>query len=325
MFGRYSEGGFREVGGEDPFAHLKNELTGADLTFVNLESPLMDGHPERYPAAPRGLVFRGEAYRAQQLADAGVDVVTLANNHAEDLRAAGIESSLSILEAAGIASFGAVTEGDPFAPAVLETQGRRVFFFGATTRRNLGEPGRDQWIPSAYRHWRYLKDELPERIRNTRAAYPEALILVSMHWGEEYVTDAPREHQKLSRTVIDAGANGVLGHHPHVLQPVEVYNGAPILYSMGNLVFDQRGLSKRRSALFTMSWSQEEGKAWQLQELEIVPVLLPGGHDGPSLAPADQAAIIRKALVEGAQAQGTPLVEREGRLFWTASQDASTD
>ena len=325
MFGRYSEGGFREVGGEDPFAYLKAEMAASDLTFVNLESPLMEGHPERYPSAPRGLVFRGEAYRARQLAEAGVDVVTLANNHAEDLRMPGVVSSLAILEAAGIASFGAVTEGDPFAPAVLNRHGTQVFFFGATTRRNLGEPGRDQWIPSAYRHWRYLKDELPERIRVTREAHPEALILVSMHWGEEYVTHAPREHQRLSHAVIDAGANGVLGHHPHVLQPVEVYNGAPILYSMGNLVFDQRGLSKRRSALFTMEWRQIEPKQWELHGLEILPVLLPGGQDGPSPAPADQAAIILQSLEEGARAQGTRLEARNGRLYWSPEEDADAD
>ena len=166
---------------------------------------------------------------------------------------------------------------------------------------------------------------MPQRIRVTREAHPEALILVSMHWGEEYVTDAPREHQRLSRAVIDAGANGILGHHPHVLQPVEVYKGAPILYSMGNLVFDQRGLSKRRSALFTMEWRQDETGQWLLNGLEVQPVLLPGGHDGPSPAPPEQAAIILKSVAEGALAQGTLLVARNGRLHWSAGEEGDAD
>ena len=325
MFGRYSEAGYREVGGANPFAMISGELSRSDLSFVNLESPLMDGHPARRPTAPRGLVFRGEAYRAQQLVDAGVDVVTLANNHTEDLRMAGVQSSLEILEQVGLASFGAAAEGDPFAPAVLEHEGIPVLFFGATTRRNLGEPGKDQWIPSAYRHWRWLKDEMPARVRKAREEFPNALIFVSMHWGEEYVTSAPREHQRLAHTVIDAGANGVLGHHPHVLQPVEVYRGAPILYSMGNLVFDQRGLSKRRSALFTMEWTRSATDGWQLAGLELIPLMLPGGHDGPSLASPEQARPILDGAIQGARAQGTALTERNGRLYWRPASQPDSD
>jgi len=137
-----------------------------------------------------------------------------------------------------------------------------------------------------------------------------------MHWGEEYVTDAPREHQRMARSLIDAGANGVLGHHPHVLQPIEVYRGAPILYSMGNLVFDQRSLSRRRSGLFTMNWERSAEGRWDLSSLDMLPILLCGGETGPTLANAEEAAPILHAAIRGAAVQNTQLVEREGRVHW---------
>jgi poly-gamma-glutamate synthesis protein (capsule biosynthesis protein) len=317
MLGRYHDGAFREVGGLDPFAGIAVHLSASDLAFVNLETPLMAGHPVRRPSAPRGLVFRGEAIRAQQMRAAGIDVVSLANNHAEDLRLAGVRTTVDILAAAGLVAFGALPEGDPFAPVLVQVEDKTVVFLGTTTRRNIGEPRKDQWIPSAYRQWKWLVKELPERVAESRARWPNALILVSMHWGEEYVREAPVAHQRLARSLIDSGANGVFGHHPHVLQPVEVYQGAPILYSMGNLVFDQRSLSRRQSALFTMSWTPDAQRGWRLEELEILPLMLRGRDTGPTLASPEEALPILERMERGAARQNTVLERKEGRLIWT--------
>ena len=151
-----------------------------------------------------------------------------------------------------------------------------------------------------------------------RAQWPDAVILVSMHWGDEYVTDAPAPHQELARKLIDAGANGVLGHHPHVLQPVEVYKGSPILYSMGNLVFDQRRRSTRRSALFSLLWKKGEQGEWGLDEISIIPVMLQGGDTGPRLADSEESETILKALQQGSAKQNTALERQGDRLLWSA-------
>jgi poly-gamma-glutamate synthesis protein (capsule biosynthesis protein) len=317
MFGRYSNSTYRSVGGEDPFAAIAAQLRKADVAFVNLESPLMAGHPSRMPKAPRGLVFRGEAQRADQMVKAGIDVVSLANNHTEDLRNPGVKSTIDILAATGLVGFGAVTEGDPLAPVAVEISGKQVVFLGATTRRNLGAPQNGQWIASAYQPFTWLLKEFPKRVELARLQWPNALIIVSMHWGEEYVTSAPAPHQKLARALIDAGANGVLGHHPHVLQPVEVYKGAPILFSMGNLVFDQRGVSRRRTALFDLSWRRNQLNEWQLNGLVMTPVMLRGGGTGPTYATSTEGEAILRMMKTGAANQQTLLERKEGTLVWS--------
>ena len=321
MLGRYRDETYREVGGDNPFTDITKYLNKADLTFVNLECPLMAGHPETMPKAPRGLVFRGSPERATQMAKAGIDVVSMANNHAEDLHMAGVEATEKILQEANITYFGIDSVGDPFAPVQVLSGDISVFFLGASTRRNLGESGRDRWIPSAYRNFKWLKSELPQRVSNLRADYPQAIILVSLHWGEEYVTYAPKAHQTLARKVIDSGANGVLGHHPHVLQPIEVYKGAPILYSMGNLVFDQTSLSRRRTGLFTMQWVQNPTGKWLLDSLEVLPVLLRGGHTGPTLANTEEAAPMMELMIKGAKAQNTILKSKDGKVHWIPNEE----
>ena len=328
MFGRYTNGSYRSVGGADPFAAIAPQFKKSDIAFVNLECPLMKGHPSRMPTAPRGLVFRGEASRADQMVAAGIDVVALANNHAEDLRMAGVKSTGLILEAAGLGGFGALAEGDPLAPVHTTVKGQDVVYLGATTRRNVGDRHKGQWIPSAYQPLKWLLKEWPETVRQARAKWPRALILVSLHWGEEYVTQAPLAHQKLAKALVDAGADGVLGHHPHVLQPVEVYKGAPILYSMGNLIFDQRSLSKRRTALFDLSWKRDEAGRWTLKELALTPLLLRGGHTGPTYATPEEAEPILVAMEKGAARHQTQLLRKEGTLVWQAEligTDKATD
>lgn len=318
MFGRYTQGEYRSVGGAYPFAALSAQFQQADFAFVNLECPLMEGHPKRMPAAPRGLVFRGEAERADQLVAAGIDVVALANNHAEDLRMPGVKSTQQILKKTGLVGFGALPVGDPLAPVHMRVNGVDVVFLGATTRRNIGDRHKGQWIASAYQPFKWLIKNWPNAVAEARTQWPNALILVSMHWGEEYVTRAPVQHQKLAKMLIDAGADGVLGHHPHVLQPVAVYKGAPILYSMGNLVFDQRGLSQRRTALFDLSWRQDATGDWTLQELALTPVMLRGGHTGPTYATPEEAEPIFMAMKSGAARHQT-VMERDGmRLVWKA-------
>jgi poly-gamma-glutamate synthesis protein (capsule biosynthesis protein) len=316
MFGRYSKGEYRSVGGEDPFAALSAQFQQADFSFVNLECPLMEGHPKRMPAAPRGLVFRGEARRATQMVAAGIDVVALANNHAEDLRMPGVKSTEQILDKVGLVGFGALSEGDPLAPVHMQVNGAEVVFLGATTRRNLGDRHKGQWIPSAYQPFKWLLKNWPDAVRDARTQWPNALILVSMHWGEEYVTQAPVAHQRLAKMLIDAGADGVLGHHPHVLQPVAVYKGAPILYSMGNLIFDQRSVSKRRTALFDLSWRQDELGDWSLRELALTPVMLRGGHTGPTYATPEEAEPIFQSMKTGAARHQTAMEREGGRLVW---------
>ncbi len=213
-----------------PFAHVERWLSSADLRFANLESPLSDqGGELSSPTNP--LVFNGPPHAAKTLAAAGFDIVSTANNHAFDYGESGVSGTFQNLRTVGVASAGA----GPFLaiaeePRILERGGRKVAFLAATDVWNQGAS-----LPAR----RYVADADPERLLAavTELKSPDLDgIVVSVHAGEEY-QDAPVARvRRLFRSLIDAGADVVVGHHPHVPQGVEWHAGKPIFYSLGNFV-----------------------------------------------------------------------------------------
>jgi poly-gamma-glutamate synthesis protein (capsule biosynthesis protein) len=102
------------------------------------------------------------------------------------------------------------------------------------------------------------------------------LIVVSIHWGPENKKVPTAKQQKLARRLIRAGANVIMGHHTHVVHPVEIYRGGVIFYSLGNLLFDQRGYHQRRATVAHVEWKQDpDTLGWGLSTVELHPVLRP--------------------------------------------------
>ncbi|MBM7111940.1 CapA family protein [Archangium primigenium] len=274
-------------------------LRAADVAVVNLETPV-SGDP-RAPTA--SLIFDAPPALPRALVAAGVDLVTVANNHAFDQRRAGIPLTWANLERAGLKYVGsAPTEAAAWEPLVLESHGIRVGFLSLTRWLN-GAHNPAAWdvapqvafVPySRKKDPQALTPEAAAELVRAAARRCDALI-VSVHWGVEYV-HAPRpEDRALARALLDAGALAVIGHHPHVLQPVESYRTPAgrdtlVAFSLGNLLANQdwhyvhgkgaeaRG-RKRDSLLLRLSLERAgPGQPVTLAGSALVPVWIDNNH-----------------------------------------------
>jgi len=214
--------------GRDPFAACTELLADADYTVGNLECVLGKGGERML----KPFSFRGAADSPRFLKK-HFSAVSLANNHSGDFGPAGLVEQLRILDDAGIPSFGAGrTLADARRPLVLERGGFKVALLGSNGFRALTTAATADRAGSAP-----LEEE--QVLADIRAARSRADAVVPfVHWGPEN-TPQPRPAQaRLARKMIDAGAAAVIGAHPHVTQTVEMHAGAPIVYSLGNFVFD---------------------------------------------------------------------------------------
>ncbi len=212
------------------FASTTEFLKSADITFGNLENPV----------STRGIrsgsiySFRADPQTLQGLTSAGFNVVSIANNHIWDYGKQAFKDTLSNLLENDI---GAVGGGENYAeahtPKILVVGKTRIAFLAYT---NLISPklGLASSTPAISRY-----DDTILQTDITEAKKVSDFVVVSFHWGDEYQTKHNPEQERVGKFVIDAGANLVIGHHPHVVQEVEEYNGGYIAYSLGNFIFDQ--------------------------------------------------------------------------------------
>lgn len=235
IFGRYRPSGYDPIP-EDGHAVFDDmvELLRSDLLVGNLETPLVRDLPASSPIGSR-FRFGASPDHARHLADAGFSAMSLANNHWFDMRKEGLEQTPRILEELGITPLGASRSEPPaFRVETLERRGWRVGFVAATTRTNAPVRAGRPAVP--YLRTRDLVAQLGPLLRGGRTTHD--LLVVVLHWGEEYA-DAPSFAQiKAAHGLVDAGADLVIGHHPHVLQAVEVYDDAIVAYSLGNFLFE---------------------------------------------------------------------------------------
>jgi poly-gamma-glutamate synthesis protein (capsule biosynthesis protein) len=238
MLGRTVGEAIAVYGTAFPLDLVRDDLSGADLAVVNLEMALT----ERGTPAPKDFVFRAPMSYADALTHAGVDVAVLANNHAMDYGAEGLADTLTALDERGIAHVGAgMNAAEAYAPLVVERSGLRVAFVAFTAFPNDSisgfearsfEAGPD----SAGVAW-LTTESLVAGIEAARQVGD--IVIAVFHTGLEF-QDAPNADQVFwSRLAIDSGATLLIGHHPHVLQGLELYGGGAIAYSLGNFVFDR--------------------------------------------------------------------------------------
>lgn len=214
-----------------PFLKVASSTEAASLTFGNLENPVS----ERGVRSGSIYSFRADpASTTEALLFAGIDVVSLANNHIWDYGRRAFIDTYEVLEKNGIGAAGA---GPDYAWAhrpVVRSVGATDIAYLAYTNLLPKWLGLASSTPAAARY-----DD--ETLRNDIAKAKEEadVVAVSFHWGDEYETVHNAEQERVAKLAIDAGAKIIVGHHPHVVQKVEEYNGGLILYSLGNFVFDQ--------------------------------------------------------------------------------------
>ena len=230
-------------GADAVFAGIAPVLRAADAAWVNLESPLTD-ISDPYPG--KDVHFQGDPRLAAGLADAGIDVVNMANNHAVDQGPAGLLDSIRRVEAAGVKVVGVGRNAAAARqPAIVRTSsGATIGFLGWTDIIWPGyQAGSGPGVATARPDMSRVEHAIRELKR--RVDY----VVVCFHWGVEY-TDMPIADQvSEAHAAIDAGADMVIGHHPHVLQGAQIYKGHFIIYSLGDLVFDHYSLATGQTVL----------------------------------------------------------------------------
>lgn len=216
--------------GRDPLAPFAPLLADADYRIGNLECPIatvgqpMDSKIYNFRADPRVLeVLKGR-----------FDALAVSNNHSGDYGQAAFLETLDHLAQAGIASFGGGRNlAEAHRPLWIEKHGLRIAVLGYNEFKPRSFEAGPHWPGIAWSEDSHVLAD----IRAARAAGAD-LVIPFMHWGWEREPEPTERQRQLARLMIDAGADAVVGGHPHVTQGTETYRGKPIIYSLGNFVFD---------------------------------------------------------------------------------------
>ena len=206
------------------------ELKNADILFGNLEGDVSDignNVGSKYS-------FRMDPLVLPALRNAGFDIVSFANNHVGDWNVPAFTDTLARLSSEGILQTGAgLTKSEAEKPAIIEKNGVRFGFIGFS---DVGP----NWLKATSTTPGILLASDPrigEIIKNAKADVD--VLITSFHWGIEYKKVHNVGQEKIAHLAIDSGADMVIGHHPHVIQDIEIYKDKPIVYSLGNFIFDQ--------------------------------------------------------------------------------------
>jgi poly-gamma-glutamate capsule biosynthesis protein CapA/YwtB (metallophosphatase superfamily) len=214
------------------FEYLDQRISEYDIAFGNLESQLVDlGGETQSPT--NEYRFAGPPAGADGLKAAGFDIVSIANNHMWDYGKDALFSTIDNLDRVGLKHAGASKDTSTvYQPAIIEVNQQKVAFLAATNLLN----GYERSGATDYVAWADT-DKLVSAINQVKSSVD--WVVVSLHWGTEYAPQPSQAERDLAHQLIDAGASVIIGHHPHVPQGVEEYNGGVILYSLGNFAFWQ--------------------------------------------------------------------------------------
>jgi poly-gamma-glutamate capsule biosynthesis protein CapA/YwtB (metallophosphatase superfamily) len=202
-----------------PYRNTANFLKNADITLVNLETPLID----KCPITQEGMIFCGNKNNIIGLVESGVDVANVANNHFSNYGLTGATETINNLSLASITVSG--TDSAVF----KDIRGLKFAFLGFNA---VGVNPENEVI-------RQLND----------VSGKADIIIVSFHWGEEYTSKPSKQQVSLAHLAIDQGADLIVGNHPHWIQPFELYKDRLIIYAHGNFIFDQMWSEKTQEGV----------------------------------------------------------------------------
>ena len=208
-----------------PWERTADVIRSADVTLINLESPLI----ENCPVTNEGMIFCGDKRHIEGLRFAGVDGANMGNNHAGNYGNEGVEETVELLNEEEIAAVGIQN------PVYKDVEGLRFAFLGYN---DIGrQPGVSHIEDGAF-------------TQEISASSKQAdVVVVSVHWGVEYTHEPTDRQRDVAHAMIDAGADIVIGNHPHWIQPVELYKNGVIMYAHGNFIFDQMWSKETREGV----------------------------------------------------------------------------
>lgn len=253
---RYME----EEGAGYPFEKVRGMLKG-DIVIGNLEGPVSyRGYP-----LPKIYTFRFSPAALSAVKRAGFNVLNLANNHSLDYGRDALVDTIEYIRQEKMLSVGAGrSQEEAASPLLIKKKGVTLAFLAFSVFPYEGI-FYDENLPGV--SLAGSPEEVKRRVAET--AEGADAVIVSFHWGREFSDYPSRDQTELAHAAVDGGAALVLGHHPHVLQGVERYNDALILYSLGNFVFDQSAPGTRETAIAEIGLNKRG-----VRYLELVPLVI---------------------------------------------------
>ena len=279
---------YDEANGHDYFfKNVKSILEEDDVTFANLEGTFTTSNDRQ----DKQYAFKGDPDYTEILTDGSVEVVTLANNHSGDYGEQGLADTETALEEAGID----YCIGDTI--TVKEVNGVKIAFIGIFVNYGTDDS----------------ENQLRSDIENAKKQGAE-LIITAFHWGSEKATQPDETQQSLAHIAIDCGADLVVGHHPHVLQGIEKYNGKYIAYSLGNFCFGgNSNPSDMDTMIFRQTFTISGDGAAKDDDVTVIPCSISSdqGYNNyqPTPAEGEAAASIIARLNEYSAAYGVTVAD----------------
>lgn len=238
-------------GPERLFAGVDKAFRAVDAVVINLECPLTD---IKAPIGKR-FVFRGERAWAKGLQQAGITHAALANNHTNDQGRKGLEETYTSLRQAGIVPLGyGRTAAEQLTPTLLTKNRIKVALFNA--------------VMFPLENWQHIESKpgicqpavstLAKAISTYKTKHPDEHIVTIVHWGMEFQSVPHLTQRQTAKILIEAGCDAIVGHHPHVVQHADTVAGQPVLYSLGNFVFDQTHPDTRKALMVTLRFTEKK-------------------------------------------------------------------
>ncbi len=248
-----------KFGFDYPFDAVKDILNEADIAFCNLEGPIAK---KGVKEEGKEFTFKTDPKAAEGLANAGFDVVSLANNHIMDFGADALFETIEHLQKNNIQGIGSGKDlSASRKPALFEINGIKIAFLAYAFTFPLhfyaeqDKPGSAPGVPE------FIEKDIK------KAKQKNDIVIVSFHWGAELMTE-PKEYQiNMGHNAIDWGASIVLGHHPHVLQGIELYKNGLIAYSIGNFAFGSYSKNVKDGMMLSIKFNKAG-----ISEAKIIPI-----------------------------------------------------
>jgi len=246
-----------------PFLKIQDYLKSVDLVFGNLETPITQG-----PEIPDfEMIFRSNPGTEQALKQAGFSILSLANNHTPNFGEKGLKDTFNFFANAGIKYVGAgQNEQEAYQPVYIEKRGIK-FAFLAYNDTDVVPAYYEASVNRAGTAFMRV-DKMTEAVKEAKRKAD--FVIVSMHAGTEYAGKPNKSQVNFAHAAIDAGADLVIGHHPHVVQTMEKYKGKFIFYSLGNFVFDQPQSEETKEGLAVKVYFAKNG----INRISLLPVVM---------------------------------------------------
>ncbi len=268
-----------------PWLKMADRLSKGDITFINLEVPLSD----RITPPEEGMNFVAPQKSISGLKLAGVDVVALANNHSTNFGTAVFADTLELLRSEKINYVGGgMNEAEAYQPLIIEKNNLKWGFVNFNSIIGALEAGEDSPGVAGFAIKPWSRTDNPDdltRIKTiiTQAKQQADIVVAEFHWGVEYETTPIQSQIDVAHTAIDAGADLIVGTHPHIVQAMESYRNVPVFYSLGNFIFDQEWSIETKQGFVAETYFYDK----KLISINLVPYQIED-YNQPRLATSDQ-------------------------------------